>query len=133
MPSSVGGASATITVCRPVSAPVQVLKGQLSLNRTCWTGIGVSPDGSMQNATVFLIAQLNQTTSTASVGLYSVANAPYGHAPPVVSRGAVCCDTLSVSEACVCRCVDRWGGVGVAQLRADQTEVWGTAITYSAG
>ena len=61
----------------------QVLKGQLSLNRTCWAGIGLSPDGTMANATVFVIGQVT-ADNKASVALYNVANAPYGHAPPVV-------------------------------------------------
>jgi hypothetical protein len=36
----------------------------------------------MGDASVFLIGQLSN--GTASVGLYQVADDPYGHAPPVV-------------------------------------------------
>ena len=48
----------------------------------CWAGIGLSANGTMGDATVFIIGQFNN--GTASVGLYQVADAPYGHAPPVV-------------------------------------------------
>ena len=48
----------------------------------CWAGIGLSANGTMGDASVFLIGQLSN--GTASVGLYQVADDPYGPAPPVV-------------------------------------------------
>jgi hypothetical protein len=72
-----------------VDVGLQVVKGQLTLNRTCWAGIGVSSAMNMANASVFLIGSLNSTSSTPMVGLYDVANVPYGHAPPVVRAHVV--------------------------------------------
>ena len=60
----------------------QKLAGQLTLNQTCWAGIGFSPDQSMQNATVFLIGTFSNDKPL--VATYSASTAPLGHAPPVV-------------------------------------------------
>ncbi len=50
-----------------VIATWQVLKDELTLNRNCWAGI---PDGSMQNATVFIIGQEPSLTGL-TVGVYT--------------------------------------------------------------
>ena len=61
-----------------------VLHGQLLLNQTCWAGIGWSVDGSMANASVFLIGQLHTPDNVPSVSLYAPGPWPQGHGPPLV-------------------------------------------------
>lgn len=65
----------------------------------CWAGIGLSANGTMGDATVFIIGQFNN--GTASVGLYQVADAPYGHAPPVVGA------PIKLCSQCMCSGVVR--------------------------
>ena len=75
-----------VLLCPPPMYPRQ-LTGRLILNRTCWAGIGLSGNGTMGDATGFIIGQVpvdSDASGKPTVGLYHVASAPYGHAPPVV-------------------------------------------------
>jgi hypothetical protein len=86
---------------------------------SCWAGIGVSGNGSMADAAIFIIGTRNSTTGQALVATYTPTYAPFQPAPPTVrvkifvrARGVRAVGRCQVCAASL-----------AVQLKPDQSEI----------
>ena len=109
-----------------------MLYAELSLNQTCWAGIGFSSSGTMLGASVFVIGTLDGTTPL--VATYSPSTAPLAHVSVIYTSNACACVCVSVTVLCtysILFCVSVCQAPPV--LNKDQSAIKSFEITMDAG